>query len=73
MKTAQHIRYLMNTLLDGIYVSEGFVRDLQNQILILEQLQQSLIQQLENSNRNLNDCHSQLKAVKEAYENEKKK
>ncbi len=62
----------MNTLLDGIYVSEGFVRDLQNQILILEQRQQSLIQQLENSNRNLNDCHSQLNAMKEAYENEKK-
>jgi len=63
----------MASLLDGIYVSEGFVRDLQNQVLVLEQRQQSLIRQLERSNQSLQECHTQLKILTEAYEHEKKR
>jgi hypothetical protein len=40
-----------NINFDGVYVSKGFVRGLQGQVLRLEQNQQSLIQQLEHANR----------------------
>jgi hypothetical protein len=40
-----------NANFDGIHVSKGFVRGLQGQVLKLEQVQQSLIQQLEHANK----------------------
>ena len=40
-----------NTNFDGIHVSKGFVRGLQGQVLKLEQVQQSLIRQLEHANK----------------------
>jgi len=43
---------------EGIHVSKGFVRGLQGQVLKLEQLHQTLIQQLEHSNRLATDYHA---------------
>jgi hypothetical protein len=40
-----------NANFDGIHVSKGFVRGLQGQVLKLEQVQQSLIRQLEHANK----------------------
>lgn len=47
-----------HTNFDGIHVSKGFVRGLQGQVLKLEQVQQSLIQQLEHANKLATDYHA---------------
>jgi hypothetical protein len=46
------------TNFDGIHVSKGFVRGLQGQVLKLEQIQQSLIQQLEHANKLASEYHA---------------
>jgi len=46
------------TIFDGIHVSKGFVRGLQGQVLKLEQIQQSLIQQLEHANKLASEYHA---------------
>ena len=46
------------TNFDGIHVSKGFVRGLQGQVLKLEQVQQSLIQQLEHANKLASEYHA---------------
>jgi hypothetical protein len=70
----------------GINVSKGFVRGLQGQVLKLEQVQQSLIQQLEHSNRLATDYHAsavswqhkydtelhEMEKMKQAFEHERK-
>jgi hypothetical protein len=47
-----------NTIFDGIHVSKGFVRGLQGQVLKLEQVQQSLIRQLEHANKLASEYHA---------------
>ena len=46
------------TNFDGIHVSKGFVRGLQGQVLKLEQVQQSLIHQLEHANNLVSEYHA---------------
>ena len=57
-----------NTNFDGIHVSKGFVRGLQGQVLKLEQVQQSLIQQLEYANRLATEYHATAVAWQQKYD-----
>jgi hypothetical protein len=57
-----------NTNFDGIHVSKGFVRGLQGQVLKLEQVQQSLIQQLEYANRLATEYHATAAAWQQKYD-----
>lgn len=57
-----------NPSFDGIHVSKGFVRGLQRQVLILEQVQQSLIRQLDYANKMANECHTNGVAWKHKYD-----
>ena len=56
------------TNFDGIHVSKGFVRGLQGQVLKLEQIQQSLIQQLEHANKLASEYHATAVAWKHKYD-----
>jgi hypothetical protein len=56
------------TNFDGIHVSKGFVRGLQGQVLKLEQVQQSLIQQLEYANRLATEYHATAAAWQQKYD-----
>jgi hypothetical protein len=58
-----------NTNFDGIHVSKGFVRGLQGQVLKLEQVQQSLIQQLEHANNHASEYHAAAVAWQHKYDN----
>ena len=72
---------------DGIHVSKGFVRGLQGQVLKLEQVQQSLIRQLEHANKLASEYHAsavawqhkhdaalqEMEKTKQTFENERKK
>ena len=74
-----------NTNFDGIHVSKGFVRGLQGQVLKLEQVQQSLIRQLEHANNLASEYHAaavawqhkhdtelhEMEKTKQAFENER--
>jgi hypothetical protein len=74
------------TNFDGIHVSKGFVRGLQGQVLKLEQVQQSLIHQLEHANKLASEYHAsavtwhqkydtalhEIEKMKQAFENERK-
>ena len=53
---------------DGIHVSKGFVRGLQGQVLKLEQVQQSLIQQLEHANKLATDYHASAVSWQQNYD-----
>jgi hypothetical protein len=53
---------------DGIHVSKGFVRGLQGQVLKLEQIQQSLIQQLEHANKLATDYHATAVMYQQSYD-----
>jgi hypothetical protein len=57
-----------NTNFEGIHVSKGFVRGLQGQVLKLEQVQQSLIQQLEYANRLATEYHATAAAWQQKYD-----
>jgi hypothetical protein len=57
------------TNFDGIHVSKGFVRGLQGQVLKLEQVQQSLIQQLEHANNHASEYHAAAVAWQHKYDN----
>ena len=56
------------TIFDGIHVSKGFVRGLQGQVLKLEQVQQSLIQQLEHANNHANEYHATAVSWQDKYD-----
>ena len=56
------------TNFEGIHVSKGFVRGLQGQVLKLEQVQQSLIQQLEYANRLATEYHATAAAWQQKYD-----
>ena len=56
------------TNFDGIHVSKGFVRGLQGQVLKLEQIQQSLIQQLEHANKLASEYHATAVAWKNKHD-----
>jgi hypothetical protein len=58
-----------NTNFDGIHVSKGFVRGLQGQVLKLEQVQQSLIQQLEHANNHASEYHATAVSWQHKYDN----
>jgi hypothetical protein len=58
----------IHTNFDGIHVSKGFVRGLQGQVLKLEQIQQSLIQQLEHANKLATDYHATAVMYQESYD-----
>jgi hypothetical protein len=74
-----------NTNFDGIHVSKGFVRGLQGQVLKLEQVQQSLIRQLEHANKLASEYHAtavawqhkhdtalhEMEKTNQAFENER--
>jgi hypothetical protein len=53
---------------DGIHVSKGFVRGLQGQVLKLEQVQQSLIQQLEHANKLASEYHATAIMYQQSYD-----
>jgi hypothetical protein len=57
-----------NTNFEGIHVSKGFVRGLQGQVLKLEQVQQSFIQQLEHANRLATEYHAAGVAWQQKYD-----
>ena len=57
-----------NTNFEGIHVSKGFVRGLQGQVLKLEQVQQSFIQQLEHANRLATEYHATAAAWQQKYD-----
>jgi hypothetical protein len=57
-----------STNFDGIHVSKGFVRGLQGQVLKLEQVQQSLIQQLEHANKLATDNHTTAVMYQQSYD-----
>lgn len=52
----------------GIHVSKGFVRGLQGQVLKLEQLHQSLIQQLEHANKLASEYHATAVTYQHKYD-----
>ena len=56
------------TNFDGVHVSKGFVRGLQGQVLKLEQIQQSLIQQLEHANKLATDYHATAAMYQQSYD-----
>lgn len=56
------------TNFEGIHVSKGFVRGLQGQVLKLEQVQQSFIQQLEHANRLATEYHATAAAWQQKYD-----
>jgi hypothetical protein len=66
MSTNQSNAY--NSNFDGIHVSKGFVRSLQGQVLKLEQIQQSLIQQLEHANRLATEYHATAVMYQKSYD-----
>jgi hypothetical protein len=56
------------TNFDGIHVSKGFVRGLQGQVLKLEQVQQSLIHQLEHANKLASEYHASAVTWHQKYD-----
>ena len=56
------------TNFEGIHVSKGFVRGLQGQVLKLEQVQQSFIQQLEHANRLATEYHTNAVSWQQKYD-----
>ena len=57
-----------NATFDGIHVSKGFVRGLQGQVLRLEQILQSLIQQLEHANKLASEYHAAAVSWQHKYD-----
>jgi len=53
---------------EGIHVSRGFVRGLQGQVLKLEQIHQSLIQQLEHANKLATEYHATAVTYQHKYD-----
>jgi hypothetical protein len=58
----------ITTNFDSIHVSKGFVRGLQGQVLRLEQIQQSLIQQLDHANKLASEYHASAVTWQNEYD-----